>query len=524
MKQTPNRLWFTVLLLGWLFDLLFWQHEPGISFAVFALATLAAGVGLLVAGGIKPARNSLYVIGLILFFAVFTFLRAEPLSVFLAHVFTLLALVLLAVTWQGGRWLEYGLADYVARLFDLIASLLARPLMFQSEVQATAREDNPDSVKNSSRIWPVIRGLLLALPLVAFFAALLSSADLVFAARMDEFVRLLSLENLPEYIFRALYIAVIAYALAGVYLHAANRSSDEKLLGLDKPLVPQFFGFTEASIMLGGVVLLFGLFVAIQFQYFFGGRANIVIEGYTYAEYARRGFGELVSVAFFSLMLFLGLSVLVKRQNDQQAKIFTGLGVVLFLLVGVMLVSAFQRLLLYEAAYGFTRLRMYTHVFIIWLAALLAVTVWLDLRNRQRLFALAGTLAAIGFAATLLVMNVDGFIVRQNVHRALGGQDLDAGYLASLSPDAVPVIATLYQSSGLEQPVREKLGAALACHKAWHSSFDESWQSFHLSRYWAMQTLGQVNLDGYVPDEDDYSLMVKTPSGQEISCYSATFD
>lgn len=523
LKKAPYRLWLTTLALGWLFDALFWRHEPGISFAVFTLAVLIVGIGILTWEGVKPARNSLFILGLVLFFAVFTFVRAEPLSTFLAHVFTLLALILLAVTWQGGRWLEYGLADYFARLLDLLASTIARPLIFQAEVNKAGQESDQTGQK-PSQFWPVIRGLLLAIPLLAFFASLLSSADMVFAARLDELVKLLSLENLPEYIFRAIYIAMIGYALAGVYLHAASRSTDEKLIGLDKPLVPRFFGFTEASMMLGGVVLLFGVFVAIQFQYFFGGRANIAFEGFTYADYARRGFGELVMVAFFSLLLFLGLSVLVKRETERQAKIFSGLGLLLFLLVGVMLVSAFQRLLLYEAAYGFTRLRTYTHVFIIWLAVLLAATVVLDVLGRQRLFALMGTLAAIGFAATLLLLNVDGFIVRQNVQRAITGEELDAGYLASLSPDATPVMAGLYQTPGLDQPVREKLGAALACQKAWQGNPDEAWQSFHLSRSQARVWLEQVDLSGFDTGDDNYTYEVSTPSGQVVSCYSATFD
>ena len=81
-----------------------------------------------------------------------------------------------------------------------------------------------------------------------------------------------SLEKLPEYILRGVYIVVLAYVLAGVLLHAAQKSRDEKLYGLEKPLVPQFLGFTEAAIILGSVVALFAFFVLIQFQYFFGGR------------------------------------------------------------------------------------------------------------------------------------------------------------------------------------------------------------------------------------------------------------
>ena len=76
-----------------------------------------------------------------------------------------------------------------------------------------------------------------------------------------------------------------------------------------------FLGFTEASIILGSILLLFGAFVLIQFQYFFSGQANISLEGFTYSEYARRGFGELVAVAALSLLTFQVLSVITMRQT-----------------------------------------------------------------------------------------------------------------------------------------------------------------------------------------------------------------
>ena len=55
--------------------------------------------------------------------------------------------------------------------------------------------------------------------------------------------------------------------------------------------------------VLAGVALLFAAFVLVQFRYFFGGAQNIGIEGYTFAEYARRGYGELMAVAVLSLLL-----------------------------------------------------------------------------------------------------------------------------------------------------------------------------------------------------------------------------
>lgn len=241
----------------------------------------------------------------------------------------------------------------------------------------------------------------------------------------------------------------------------------------------------------------------------------------------RRGFGELVAVAFFSLMLFLGLSAAVKRQNASQRWIFSGMGLLLVVLVGVMLFSAFQRLVLYETAYGFTRLRAYTHVFMIWLGVLLAVVVVLDLLRKERVFALAMVLAVIGFSITLTSMNVDGFIARQNVARAVQGEELDVAYLASLSTDAVPRLVTGLQDDSLSEETRDKIGAALACRiHTTGTSGDDNWRAFTLSRLWADKALEKVAgiLDNYSINAEDWPVQVETPAGNTFDCWSGGMD
>ena len=304
---------------------------------------------------------------------------------------------------------------------------------------------------------PIVRGLLLALPILLIFGALLSSADPIFGQGLEDFFKFLKIENLPENIFRLSYILVIAYFLTGLYLHALTKSTDEKLLGIDKPVLSRFLGFTEAAIILCSVNLLFAVFVGVQFRYFFGGRGNINLEGYTYSEYARRGFMELVLVAFFSLLLFLALSTIAQRGTRRQRITFSALGATLTILVGVILVSAYQRLVLYEVAYGFTRLRTYTHVFMVWLGVLLAVLLLLELFGKLRFFALASLIVAIGFGITLNLLPVDGFIARQNILLAQQGEELDSSYLLSLSLDAVDKLRQMYSDPKLDQLVRELL-------------------------------------------------------------------
>lgn len=541
MKSNRNRFWWIVIALGWAFDFLFWKKSPGINFAIYVVLCVLTGYLLLRTDAHKPAKKTLWLLLPMVFSVAITFIRQEPMTAFLAYATTLTIMIVFTLTYTGGRWLQYNLLDYLGGFFRLLGSMVANPIRFSTEVKREAAENGEQDAtpkRGSSSIWPVIRGVLIALPIVAIFAGLLASADLVFGQRLEDFMELFNIEKLPEYLFRMFYILVLAYALAGVYLHAALKSSDVKLIGEEKPPIPVFLGFVETSIVLGSVVALFAVFVIIQFQYFFGGQANINIEGFTYSEYARRGFGELVMVAFFSLLLLLGTSSVTRRETQTQRRVFRGLSIALVSLVIVILVSAFNRLVLYESAYGFSRLRTYTHVFIIWLGLLLVAVVILEMLERQRSFALAAVFAALGFVLSLGIMNVDGFIVRQNVIRAMEGFDLnvnrngradfDASYLTELSLDSVPSLAKAFRTQSLPANVKEGVGAALKCYAVdMAGSVERPWQSFHFSRWTAERVLRSLESDlkeYRLNEERDRAQTVITPSGEEYRCAGFYWD
>ena len=361
-----NRLWLVPLATAWVFDLLFWKSNPGISFPLFVVICVAAGLYLAFREGKQPARATMLLVPVLLAFAVMFSIRRETFTSFINVCYTLAGLAILSMTLLGGQWLRYSLSDYIARTFLLGANALINPLRYFFGKKETGEEEVARDPSPARRMAvPVLRGVLLAFPVVALLAGLLASADPIFSNGLDSFLRLFRLDHLGEYIFRAFYILVIGFVLMGIYLFALTSSQEEKLIGVEKPWPSPFLGSVEAAVILGSVDLLFAIFVTVQFRYFFGGQTNIHLEGFTYAEYARRGFSELVVVACLSLALFLGLSSITRRANTNQRSVFTALGIGLVLLVLVILVSAFQRLLLYEAAYGFSEVRTYTHVFMV---------------------------------------------------------------------------------------------------------------------------------------------------------------
>jgi hypothetical protein len=521
MKSNPNRFWLIVILLGWAFDFLFWNKPGlGVNFFIYASLCIGTGIYLLSTDGLHIARRSSLLLLPFAFLAAVTFFRMEPLTAFLSVAMTIFLMGVFAITYLGGQWTQFGLLDYLFRYLHLFGSMIVRPIMFNAEVK---KEQTSLSEKRSSHVWPVARGIVIALPIIAIFAALLSSADPVFGGRVQNIIDLLNIDNLSEYIFRLVYILLFAYALAGTYLHAAQKSAEPVD---EKPLLSPFLGFTESAIVLGSVVILFALFVVVQFEYFFGGQTNIAIEGYTYSEYARKGFGELVAVAFISLLLLLGLGAITRRETDQQRRTFSILGITLVGLVIVMLISAYQRLVLYETAYGFSRLRTYTHVFMIWLGLLLVTVVVLEMLRRERAIGLGMILAFLGFAASLGLLNVDAFIVDRNVQRELDKQDgaeLDVEYFLQLSDDAVPEMVDAFTDDSLPVSVRDGVGAALACkqYERDQNTQEIPWQAFHISRYRADILFAEISgeLSAYQIIDKDWPAMVETPGGDKFSCY-----
>lgn len=475
-----RKLWFglAALAAAWLFDFLFWKQQGGISFFIWTMVLLVLGYILAWREKKKPSVWSIVLTVLIIGFSFISAWRSEEFTRTSSILVTLAGLVLLVTTFLNGHWIFFRLVDYVVEFAHTFWAGLSGgfKLMFGQGTQQTppAMEGQPKTALH--RTGSIVLGLVIAAPIVLILGLMLASADPVFG---DMIRRLFSIEKLPEYIFRFIYIVVIAFILAGLLLHALLPEHNAERPDPNKAWMKPFLGWTEGGIVLGAVNLLFIAFVVIQIRYLFGGTANITETGYTYADYARRGFGELVGVAVLSLLLYLLFSTITKRETKGSQSTFTVLAVLLMVNVLVILASSLQRLLLYEGAYGFSELRTYTHVFIFWLAGLIVATIVLEVLKKRGHFALALLILVVGFTATLGIMNVDGVVVHENVDRAVSTGKIDGSYLAGLSDDAVPAMINEFLKPGQSQIVKDTLGAELACRTQLLPEQEKpSWQAF----------------------------------------------
>lgn len=486
-----------------IFDQVTWERQFGLQFLVLVLLVLT---GLLIMAFLEKRHapwTSYLLLVPILLGAVMTAVYSAGITTFFNVIQALASLVLLALTLLNGQWLGYRIREVLLGTLLLVQSVITEPVRVLIE-RAKSNLTQPASEKNAAwrRVRPYLLGVLLALPLLLILGALLASADMIFRQSLESFFNWFRIDNLFDVIFRAAYILIFGCALAGAFMHALTYSAEKKTLSPDKPFLKPFLGHVEAFTVLSLVNLLFLGFIVVQFRYFFAGEANISFDGFTYAEYARRGFFELVAVAIISLGLHYLLSMFTKRPNPAQKRFFSALGLLLLLQVGTMLVSAFQRLSLYEAAYGFTTLRTITHVFMIWLGVMLAAAALMEIFNQFKRLALVLFLVLFGFTLTLNLLNVDGFIAQRNIAHAAAGHPLDAAYLLwNLGEDGIPVLFEQAQSAQTPEGVKATLEAVLACRYARRSQEAERdhWAEWHLSatRAEALFAANKSELESY---------------------------
>jgi hypothetical protein len=486
--RRPVHLAAAGLILGTAFEYLFYGRTLGISFAVWTWLCLGALFILGWREGIRPSVASLGLGAVAALLSGLPAFRSEPLTVFLDVVLTLCSLVLLVRTYRSRDLLSYGFADFGLGLIIPLFEAWFRPWRVLSETQARLLREP----RSQSTLAGVGRGLLLAFPILVVFLVLLSSADLVFGDYVRQALAWLDLARFFEYLGRLTVVISSGLFTLGALVVALRKADRRRLVGLDQPLFKPFIGLTEAVVVLGAVDALFAAFVGVQFRYLFGGQNNITAAGYTYAEYARRGFAELVFLAVLTLGLILALGAWVRREHRRARAWFGGLSGLLVVLSGVILASALMRLLLYEEAYGFSRLRTYTHIAILWIGVLFLAFLGLLLANRLRSFALACAGGALGFCLTLNALNVDAFIVEQNFANTTRAGELDAHYLAALSSDSVqPLVERL---SSYPQEAGPILLPALACDLAILEARTESqgWPAYRFNEAGALRSLSPI--------------------------------
>lgn len=260
----------------------------------------------------------------------------------------------------------------------------------------------------------------------------------------------------------------------------------------DNTLMPGFsLGTVEVSVILGLVNLLFLSFVVFQLPYLFGGMELVQnTPDFKLAEYARRGFGELVAVSALTLPMLLVGHWLIRKEDPFTEKLFRVLASVQIGLLFVIMASAVQRLVLLTGnlGYGMTTVRLYPLIFMSWLAI---VFVWFGatvLRGARKHFAWGALWSAFFILGATHVLNPDEFIVKTNLALMREGRNFDAPYYGFLSDAVVPPLLSSLDELSVDdrQKVLREIGRRYCTQKL---DTDRDFRSWNFDRWNAFRKL-----------------------------------
>jgi hypothetical protein len=284
----------------------------------------------------------------------------------------------------------------------------------------------------------VVAAILVSVALLIVFVALFAGADPVFARVVSTVTPTLNGGTVFRWIFSV--VVFVPGTLGACFLLASPRPSTVD----SSP--ERSWRRVEWALPAGTLVAVFAAFVAVQFTVLFGGADHVLTtENLTFAQYARTGFWQLLTVTVLTLLIMAAVARKAHRSTPTDRLWLRGLLGALAVLSLVVVASALARMWTYEQAYGFSRLRVLVSVCELWLGLVFLLVLAAGIRLSAPARWLPQAVVGTGVAALLALaaLNPDQFIADRNVDRYLRSGKVDLDYLSTLSVDAVPALDRL---------------------------------------------------------------------------------
>jgi hypothetical protein len=292
----------------------------------------------------------------------------------------------------------------------------------------------------SKKAGAVLLGLAVMVPMLLIVLPLLISADAAFSGLVG---------LLPDFELGELIVTVIFGAGAACVLYTQGTALNHK------PKAEATSGGSKKTIshltvntVLGAVCAVYVAYLFSQLAYFVGGFSGILPEGFTMAEYARRGFFEMAWLCAIDLSIIAFAVGLVTKQQGKAPLTTRLLCLFIGLVTVFMVATASAKMGMYIGSYGLTRLRVLTEIIMVFLGiATTMVCVWLFVPTLPYMKVIL--LVALAMGAVTMWADVDTVVAAYNVNAYQSGQlpSVDVYYLGTLGDGAVPYLVELTTDS-----------------------------------------------------------------------------
>ena len=288
--------------------------------------------------------------------------------------------------------------------------------------------------KRNSKLMYVLLGFAIALPLLVIILNLLSSADPVFAKVIkDIFGKLFYSWDVVKIV---IFAAVIFFFVYGFIVKTGRRDlgANAPKEGIYEPVI----GITITVVL----TAFYLIFAVVQIVYLFMNSAGLP-DDMTYAEYARRGFFQLLFVAVVNVCIVLIFDAIFRKSVVLKTVL-----VVMCICTYIMIASSAVRLSMYIKEYALTYLRINTiWALIVTSIVMLGVIISLFWRNMP-LFRYIFLTVMVMF--TLYAFVRPGAVIsKYNISQAHNGKKVDIEYVMDIGSDGVPYLIDYFRTKDI---------------------------------------------------------------------------
>ena len=331
---------------------------------------------------------------------------------------------------------NWGLGDFIRNGWKGLFGTFSYLDTSFSDVAAALKAE--EKQKENGKGHYILIGLVIGIPLLMVVAALLLSADAVFASLVSRFFGELAWSDFITVFLMLVLAYLFAYGFIRGLLTKSLTGKRRECLG--EPLA--------AITVLSLLVAIYAVFCTIQIVYLFL-RAGTLPEQMTWAQYARQGFFQLLAVCVINLAV-VAVCLFGFRKNRALQILLTAVCAMTYVLIA----SSAWRMYLYIRQYSLTFLRLMVLWALLVMAVIFAgtmIAVWKRDFELPRFW-----LIAVAFLYLIPAFGrPDYWIASYNVSREANTQEsvmdsqdaddalptaADYSYLRGLSADAAPVL------------------------------------------------------------------------------------
>ncbi|MDE6775778.1 MAG: DUF4173 domain-containing protein, partial [Ruminococcus sp.] len=186
------------------------------------------------------------------------------------------------------------------------------------------------------------------------------------------------------------------------------------------------------------ILILYVIFFISQGSYFLSAFTGSLPDGYSYSEYARKGFFELCAVTVINLFAIIIMSVFAKKGGKSKSGTMKTYITIISVFTIILIAVDISKMVMYISEFGLTRLRFYTTWFMLLCAAIFVLVIVRTFRPEMNI---AGKLtgAFVIMFGLLCFSSPDSLIAAYNIEMYNAGylEELDTSLLLDLSAAAI---------------------------------------------------------------------------------------